>query len=86
MRREGQSRGLGAERGGARKRRADDGTMTAVHAIEVADRHDRAIKRARITIANDGKGLGRRHRVNHVGSCIAKKRAGSDSVYAFARY
>ena len=45
MRREGQSRGLAPERLRAFLRCSDDGAVAAVHAVEIADRHHRAMQR-----------------------------------------
>ena len=49
-----------AERGRARDRRIDHGAMAAVHAVEIADRRDRApkLRDARRVIADDQHGLG----------------------------
>src|SRR5665213_1444731 len=48
MRREGQSRGLAPERLGACASGADHSAMAAVHAVEIADRHNGAMQRADI--------------------------------------
>jgi hypothetical protein len=48
MRREGQSRGLAPERLGARASGADHRAVAAVHAVEIADRHHRAVQWADI--------------------------------------
>ena len=46
VRREGQRRGLAAERPGALQRGADHRAMAAMHAVEIADRHHGAGQRA----------------------------------------
>ena len=68
MRREGQRRGLAAERLGALERGADHGAMAAMHAVEIADRHHGAVQRpldAMRTVAHDMKGFARRVRACH---------------------
>ena len=60
MRREGQRRGLAAELARALERSADHGAVAAVHAVEIADRHHGAGEHARLAVANDMKGVGRR--------------------------
>ena len=66
VRREGQSRGLAAKRLRALLRCSDDGAMTAMHAVEIADRHDGAAQRAGVDLgagsARDMKGAGFRFR------------------------
>ncbi len=62
MRREGQGRGLAAERPGSLKRGADHGAVAAVHAVEIADRHHGAVQRpdidGRRAVARDMEGSG----------------------------
>ena len=45
MRRKGQRRGRAAQRLGALERGADHGAVTAMHAVEIADRHHGAVQR-----------------------------------------
>jgi hypothetical protein len=48
MGRERQRRRLAAKRAGTRQGRANDGTMTPMNTVEIADRHHRAGQRAAV--------------------------------------
>ena len=69
MRRERQRGYLALELARALERRADHRPMTAMDAVEIADRHDRAGERAAIdairAAAHDMKSFGRRVRLVH---------------------